>query len=95
MPIRSNSASTKKRKAKSPSSTTKQSAKLDPKDTPLSPSANEYKLLCETTSIILEFEPWEFMNETDVFGVQDLTGQIGFVSVMGRLGEYKAIAVYQ
>ena len=39
--------------------------------------------------------PWEWMSETDVFGVQNPeTGEIGFVSVMGTLGEHYAVAVY-
>ena len=39
--------------------------------------------------------PWEWMTEGDVFGVQDPdTGEIGFVSVMGMLGEHYAVSVY-
>jgi hypothetical protein len=38
---------------------------------------------------------WQWMEETDVFGVEHPdTGEIGFVSVMGNIGEYEAIAVY-
>jgi hypothetical protein len=91
MPTKSNRATAKKSNA-SRSRATKQ---RDPNETPLPPSADEYKLLVELTAMILDLEPWEFMNETDVFGVRDLLGQTGFVSVMGRLGEYKAIAIYQ
>jgi hypothetical protein len=36
------------------------------------------------------------MVETDIFGVQHpATGELGFVSVMGQLGEHYTIAVYQ
>jgi hypothetical protein len=36
------------------------------------------------------------MEEADVFGFQDPeTGKLGFVSVMGKLGQYKAVAVYR
>ncbi len=35
------------------------------------------------------------MTEGDVFGVQDPdTGELGFVSVMGMLGEHYAVSVY-
>lgn len=35
------------------------------------------------------------MEETDIFGVQDPeSGQVGFVSVMGLLGEHRAVAIY-
>src|SRR5512134_2336175 len=45
---------------------------------------------------VWELAPWTFMDETDLFGVQEpTTKQLGFVSVMGALGEHHAIAVYQ
>jgi hypothetical protein len=44
---------------------------------------------------IKAMEPWEWMSETDVFGVQDPeTGEMGFVSIMGALGEHYSVAVY-
>ena len=39
--------------------------------------------------------PWVWMTETDVFGVQHpQTDELGFVSVMGMLGEHHAVTVY-
>ncbi len=40
--------------------------------------------------------PWDFMQETDLFGVEDPdSGELGFISVMGALGEHRAVAVYK
>lgn len=45
---------------------------------------------------VWELAPWKFMDETDVFGVEEpASRQLGFVSVMGVLGEHHAVAVYQ
>ena len=45
---------------------------------------------------VKELAPWEFMWEHHVFGVQDpVSGELGFVSVMGGLGEYFAVMVYR
>ncbi len=44
---------------------------------------------------VKELAPWEWMTETDIFGVQNPeTEEIGFVSVMGMLGEHYSVAVY-
>ncbi len=38
--------------------------------------------------------PWQWMTEVDLFGIEHpVTGELGFVSVMGQLGEHLAIAV--
>jgi hypothetical protein len=51
--------------------------------------------LFESAIRIKQMAPWEWMNETDVFGVQHpQTGEIGFVSVMGTLGEHIAVSLY-
>lgn len=48
---------------------------------------NEWRRLHEAAIQVKEIAPWEFMEETDVFGVQNPeTGELGFVSVMGLLG---------
>jgi hypothetical protein len=45
---------------------------------------------------IRDLAPWEWMEETDLFGVKHPdTGETGFVSVMGMAGEYYAIAAYR
>jgi len=62
----------------------------------LTSSHDEARELCRLAQQIRALEPWEWMAETDVFGVQDPdTSEIGFVSVMGGMGEYTAIAVYR
>lgn len=61
----------------------------------LTPELNEWSRLYQAVIRIKEIAPWDWMSETDVFGVQDPeTGEIGFVSVMGTLGEHYAVAVY-
>jgi hypothetical protein len=59
-------------------------------------SQADWGLLFESAIRIKQMAPWEWMNEADVFGVQDpKTGEIGFVSVMGALGEHTAVSVYR
>jgi hypothetical protein len=61
----------------------------------LSPTLDEWRQLYETVIRVKEIAPWEWMTEADIFGVQDPeTEQLGFVSVMGMLGEHLAVAVY-
>jgi hypothetical protein len=61
----------------------------------LLPSHDETRTLCSLAAEIKALSPWQWMEETDVFGVEDPdTGEIGFVSVMGNVGEYEAVAVY-
>jgi hypothetical protein len=60
-----------------------------------SPTPSEWHRLYQATIRVKEIAPWEWMTETDIFGVQDPeTGEIGFVSIMGMLGEHLAVAVY-
>jgi hypothetical protein len=59
------------------------------------PELNEWQRLHEAAIRVKEIAPWEFMEETDVFGVQNPeTRELGFVSVMGLLGEYLGLSVY-
>ena len=61
-----------------------------------SPTLDEWRRLYQALIRIKEIAPWEWMTETDIFGVQDPeTDEIGFVSVMGMLGEHLALAVYR
>ena len=61
----------------------------------LLPSHDEAKALCNLAAQIKTLAPWQWMQETDVFGVENPdTGEIGFVSVMGNVGEYEAVGVY-
>ena len=58
-------------------------------------SLEAWRRLYELAAQIRALEPWLWMEETDLFGVEDPdSGDIGFVSVMGLLGEYRAVAVY-
>lgn len=62
----------------------------------LPPNAPEYRELCGVANHIQQNAPWEYMQESNIFGVRDPeTGELGFVSVMGALGEYKAVVVYR
>ncbi|MGH3145873.1 MAG: DUF7309 domain-containing protein, partial [Rubrobacter sp.] len=59
------------------------------------PGTREWRWLYESAVRIKEVAPWEWMTEADVFGVQSPeTGEPGFVSVMGMLGEHYAVSLY-
>ena len=90
------SAAAKKQGAKKQPSRGRKQQDLDPREEMLPPTAREYGLLCQLAIHIQQMSPWNFMEETDVFGFQDPeSGALGFVSVMGRLGEFQAISVYR
>ncbi len=56
---------------------------------------NDWIRLYQAAIRIRESAPWEWLDEGQVFGVQDPdTGEIGFVSIMGALGEHYAVASY-
>src|SRR5215217_6065967 len=91
---KTSAAAKKQRTKKQPSRDRKQD--LDPREELLHPTASEYGLLCQLANHIQQMSPWNFMEETDVFGFQDPeSGALGFVSVMGKLGESQAISVYR
>jgi hypothetical protein len=59
------------------------------------PDIREWRGLYEAAVRVKEISPWEWMTEADVFGVQNPeTGELGFVSVMGMLGEHYAVSLY-
>jgi hypothetical protein len=61
----------------------------------MTPGLQEWRRLYESAVRIKEISPWEWMTETDVFGVRSPeTGELGFVSVMGLLGEHFAVSLY-
>ncbi|MCF8372338.1 MAG: hypothetical protein K9H64_11990 [Bacteroidales bacterium] len=44
---------------------------------------------------IKELEPWGWMYESDIFGVEDpVTGIVNYVSIMGNLGEHYSVSAY-
>ena len=55
----------------------------------------EWERLVDAAVRIKQLAPWEWMQEDDVFGIRHPeSGEIGFVSVMGILGQHPAVAVY-
>ena len=55
----------------------------------------DWESLFAAAQQIRDIEPWRFMAEDDLFGVQfPGRDEIGYVSVMGLLGEHLAISVY-
>jgi len=60
------------------------------------PSLAEWRALYAAANHIASLAPWTWMQETDVFAVEDPdTGDIGFVSVTGSLGEHLSVTVYR
>lgn len=60
------------------------------------PSTQEWKKLYELMDKVRGISPWDWLEEDDIFAVQDPeTEKIGFVSVMGAIGEHYSIAVYR
>lgn len=61
----------------------------------LSSAHPEAKDLFDLAIKVKALAPWRWMEETDVFGVESPdTGELGFVSIMGTLGEHEAVALY-
>lgn len=60
------------------------------------PSLDDWKKLYDLMAQLKELAPWDWMEEDDIFGIRiPETGELGFISVMGTLGEHLAVAVYQ
>ena len=74
----------------------KTSSKLPPDaEKSLSHSDAEAGELFNLAIRVKELAPWRWMEETDLIGIENPeTGEIGFISVMGSVEEYEAIAVY-
>ena len=66
-----------------------------PKEILLSSNDPEARELFDLSTQVKDLKPWRWMEETDLIGIENPeTGEIGFISVMGRLGEHEAIALY-
>jgi len=59
------------------------------------PTQDQWQALFAAGDRVKAAAPWEWMTEGHVFGVQDPdTDELGFVSIMGMLGEHYAVSVY-
>ncbi len=59
------------------------------------PTRDEWRRLYQAAQALKALAPWAWLEEDDLFGVQDPeSGQLGFVSVMGMLGEHYAASLY-
>jgi hypothetical protein len=59
------------------------------------PSFKEWKALYDAALEFRGIEPWGWMKETDIFGVQNpQSGEVGYCCIMGELGEVLAMAIY-
>jgi len=59
------------------------------------PTDKEWKRLYELAAELRKLAPWEWMDETEIFGVENPdTKEIGFVSPMGMMGEHLSVGVY-
>lgn len=59
------------------------------------PTTDMWRDLYDVALRVKACAPWDWMTETDIFGVQDpKTKEPGFVSVMGMAGEHFAVSLY-
>lgn len=65
------------------------------KNNSLDPSMKEWKELYMAAEAFRKLQPWTWMSDSDLFGVQDpQDGEIGYCCIMGQIEEVFAIAVY-
>ncbi len=59
------------------------------------PSLQEWKALYEAALEFKELAPWNWMHDSDIFGVKDpVSGEIGYCCIMGAAGEHYALGLY-
>jgi hypothetical protein len=69
---------------------------MSPTDTFTPPSLEEARQLYQAAVRVKELAPWTWMEESDIFGVQNPeTDELAFVSIMGMAGEHFAVAIYR
>jgi len=60
------------------------------------PTPEEWRRLFAAAQAFKDAAPWEWMQEEAIFGVRDPeSGELGFCSITGTLGEHLALIVYQ
>jgi len=61
----------------------------------LQPSLQEWENLYRTAVDFWQINPWQWINDTDLFGVKDPEdGEIGYCCIVGALGEFLGLVVY-
>jgi hypothetical protein len=61
-----------------------------------SPTLSEWKALYECTALFKELAPWEWMGDSQVFGVKNPENdEIGYCCVLGAAGEIYGLLVYR
>ncbi|MDP2845151.1 MAG: hypothetical protein Q8N79_03625, partial [Candidatus Methanoperedens sp.] len=59
------------------------------------PSLQDWKALYDAAIEFKNAAPWDWMHDTDIFGVQDpVSGETGYCCIMGAAGEHYALGVY-
>jgi len=59
------------------------------------PDIRDWRELYGAAVRVKELAPWELMTEADIFCVQSPeSGELGFVSVLGSLGQHYAVSLY-
>ena len=57
---------------------------------------SQWGSLFDSAMRIKQLAPWEWMSETDIFGVKNPeSDEFGFVSIMGEAGEHFGVALYR
>jgi hypothetical protein len=60
------------------------------------PALEQWRELYALATHLKQLAPWEWMRETDIFGVQSPdSGETGFASIMGQAGEHYAVSFYR
>lgn len=63
--------------------------------TEIAPTLDQWRRLYQLAGRLKELAPWEWMEEIDLFGVQDPErGTLNFVGIMGLIKEHFALALY-